>query len=98
MGYCSPLLLVVSLLGLFLHAGGVELTFELPDNGKECFYQEIEKNVTSTLEFQVIFRIPRLTYTIQFISRDYSHLTLVEICFCRRHLFTLFFQHVTYVL
>lgn len=32
----------------------VELTFELPDNAKECFYQDIEKNQTATLEFQVI--------------------------------------------
>ncbi|XP_058788901.1 transmembrane emp24 domain-containing protein 7 [Phymastichus coffea] len=54
MGYCSPLLFVLSVLGLFFHAGGVELTFELPDNAKECFYQPIEKNVTSTLEFQVV--------------------------------------------
>ncbi|XP_067014700.1 transmembrane emp24 domain-containing protein 7 [Anabrus simplex] len=35
-------------------ADGVELTFELPDNAKECFFQEIQKNVTSTLEFQVV--------------------------------------------
>lgn len=34
-------------------ADSVELTFELADNAKECFYQEIEKNVSSTLEFQV---------------------------------------------
>lgn len=33
---------------------GVELTFELPDNARECFYQEIGKNVSATLEFQVI--------------------------------------------
>ncbi|XP_063230739.1 transmembrane emp24 domain-containing protein 7 [Bacillus rossius redtenbacheri] len=33
---------------------GVELTFELPDNAKECFYQEIMENVSSTLEFQVV--------------------------------------------
>lgn len=32
---------------------GVELTFELPDNAHECFYQEIGKNVSATLEFQV---------------------------------------------
>jgi len=32
----------------------VELTFELPDNAKECFYQEIQKNQTATLEFQVV--------------------------------------------
>ncbi|CAH0553515.1 unnamed protein product [Brassicogethes aeneus] len=31
-----------------------ELTFELPDSAKECFYQEIQKNVTATLEFQVV--------------------------------------------
>jgi protein ERP2 len=35
-------------------SGGVELTFELPDNAKECFYQDIKKNVSSTLEFQVV--------------------------------------------
>jgi len=46
-------LLLVSFLGTLLIAGGVELTFELADNAKECFYQEIEKNVSSTLEFQV---------------------------------------------
>lgn len=31
----------------------VELTFELADNAKDCFYQEIAKNQTATLEFQV---------------------------------------------
>ena len=31
----------------------VELTFELPDNAKECFYEEIEKGTASSLEFQV---------------------------------------------
>jgi len=33
--------------------GGVELTFELPDNAKECFHEIIEKDTESTLEFQV---------------------------------------------
>ncbi|TRY69424.1 hypothetical protein TCAL_03270 [Tigriopus californicus] len=32
----------------------VELTFELPDNAKECFYEVIEKGTESTLEFQVV--------------------------------------------
>ena len=32
---------------------GVELTFELPDNAKECFYEVIEEGKTSTVEFQV---------------------------------------------
>lgn len=34
----------------------VELTFELPDNSKECFYELIEKNKTATLEYQVRIR------------------------------------------
>lgn len=32
----------------------VELTFELPDSAVECFYQEIEKNTSAALEYQVI--------------------------------------------
>ncbi|CRK96855.1 CLUMA_CG009954, isoform A [Clunio marinus] len=32
----------------------VELTFELPDNSKECFYQEVLKNRSAILEYQVI--------------------------------------------
>ena len=32
---------------------GVELTFELPDNAKECFYEVIDEGKTSTVEFQV---------------------------------------------
>ncbi|ENN79102.1 transmembrane emp24 domain-containing protein 3 [Dendroctonus ponderosae] len=31
-----------------------ELTFELPDNAKQCFYEEIKANNTGSLEFQVI--------------------------------------------
>lgn len=32
-----------------------ELTFELPDSARECFHQEIMKNTSTTLEFQVNF-------------------------------------------
>lgn len=32
----------------------VELTFDLPDNARECFYEEIKKNQTATLEYQVV--------------------------------------------
>lgn len=41
---------------LYLHKAvlAVELTFELPDNARECFYQEIEKNKSAILEFQVL--------------------------------------------
>ncbi|KAK3928136.1 Transmembrane emp24 domain-containing protein 3 [Frankliniella fusca] len=37
-----------------IYSGAVELTFELPDNARECFYEEIAKNVSATLEFQVV--------------------------------------------
>lgn len=33
--------------------GCVELTFDLPDSSRECFHQDIEKNRSATLEFQV---------------------------------------------
>ncbi|KAF7385873.1 hypothetical protein HZH66_011715 [Vespula vulgaris] len=55
MDYWSTWMLIVSILfHTVLLTGGVELSFELSDNAKECFYQEIEKNVSSTLEFQVV--------------------------------------------
>lgn len=38
----------------FVHS--IELTFELVDSGKECFYEEIKKNETVKLEFQVSAR------------------------------------------
>ncbi|XP_071444308.1 transmembrane emp24 domain-containing protein 7 [Hetaerina americana] len=52
----SSLILAVltGILACCYFADGVELTFELPDNAKECFFQEIDKNVTATLEFQVV--------------------------------------------
>ncbi|XP_022090819.1 transmembrane emp24 domain-containing protein 7-like [Acanthaster planci] len=31
-----------------------ELTFELPDNAKQCFYEEVEKGQKCTLEYQVV--------------------------------------------
>ncbi|KAL1140177.1 hypothetical protein AAG570_000109 [Ranatra chinensis] len=39
---------------LFGSAYSVELTFELLDNAKDCFYEVINKNTTATLEFQVV--------------------------------------------
>jgi len=38
----------------FRESTAVELTFELPDNAKECFYEVIEEGKTSTVEFQVV--------------------------------------------
>lgn len=31
----------------------IELTFELPDNANQCFYEEIKQGIDSTIEFQV---------------------------------------------
>lgn len=31
----------------------VELTFELPDNAKQCFHEDIRQGIDSTVEFQV---------------------------------------------
>jgi len=47
-----PLLLLPLL--SFAVTSGVELTFELPDNAKECFHEVIEKGTEATLEFQVV--------------------------------------------
>jgi len=41
---------------IMLGVSSVELTFELPDNAKECFHENIQKGVSSTFEFQVYFR------------------------------------------
>jgi protein ERP2 len=39
-----------------------ELTFELPDNANQCFYEEIKKGIDCTLEFQVIIDIFKNLY------------------------------------
>ena len=41
------------LCGLFRFGHAVELTFELPDSAKECFYELIDEGTQSTVEFQV---------------------------------------------
>lgn len=45
---------LLAFLGRRILVNCVELTFELPDNARECFYEEIKKNQTATLEFQVV--------------------------------------------
>jgi len=42
---------IISVCLSLVYAG--EYTFELPDNQKECFFENIDKGVESTLEFQV---------------------------------------------
>lgn len=49
------LLAACSLIFVFISVVfGTELTFELPDSEKQCFFEQIEKGVQSTIEFQVI--------------------------------------------
>ena len=46
-------LLLVSLLFLFERISANELTFELPDNAKECFHEQLKVGSKFVLEFQV---------------------------------------------
>lgn len=49
----STLLLLAALSLLASEVAGIELTFELPDRHRQCFYEWIEKDTECTLEFQV---------------------------------------------
>lgn len=52
--------LLVLLPLLVLGPGGAsEITFELPDNAKQCFYEDITQGTKCTLEFQVLRARPR---------------------------------------
>ena len=50
---CQARELVVILSVMTAVALAGELTFELPDNEKQCFHEIIDKGVKCTLEFQV---------------------------------------------
>ncbi|VDO61269.1 hypothetical protein V3C99_012757 [Haemonchus contortus] len=39
---------------LSLRASAIELTFELPDNANQCFYEDIKSGVDVLLEYQVV--------------------------------------------
>lgn len=45
---------VLLLASLTRDCAGGELTFELPDNEKQCFYEDVPSGVKATLEFQVV--------------------------------------------
>lgn len=50
-------MLSLQLISLLLHVLfvlGTELTFELPDKEKQCFYEELEKGVKFEIDYQVI--------------------------------------------
>lgn len=54
-GFCSNLLFANILLCLLwaCTVQAVEFTFDLADGAEDCFYEEIKRNTTSYLEFQV---------------------------------------------
>lgn len=47
------LLLLLLLLLRAERLRGAELTFELPDNAKQCFHEEVEQGVKFSLDYQV---------------------------------------------
>ena len=44
---------LMTFLGTFMFVFAGELTFELPDNERQCFHEVIEKGTKCTIEFQV---------------------------------------------
>lgn len=52
MATVSPVFLTAFICGLVGLGSSVELTFELPDAAKECFFEVIDEGVQSTVEFQ----------------------------------------------
>ena len=59
-------------------AAGVELTFELLDNAKDCFYEDIQLNTSCTLEYQV-----RLKKILNCLPNPNT--TVVYLYFCLGH-------------
>lgn len=59
----SAFTLITLLVAFVAHVLCGELTFELPDNERECFFEHIEKGIQCTLEFQVSLKIRSLALT-----------------------------------
>jgi protein ERP2 len=50
-------ILFMFIIFLLKQIGANELTFELPDNAKECFHENLKLGSKFVLEFQVCYRI-----------------------------------------
>lgn len=46
--------ILCTLLAVVPSALAIELTFELPDNANQCFYEEIKAGVDIVVEYQVV--------------------------------------------
>ncbi|XP_014663161.1 PREDICTED: transmembrane emp24 domain-containing protein 7-like [Priapulus caudatus] len=51
---CSICLLVLGVASILSISLAVELTFELPDDQRQCFHENIDRGVNCTIEFQVV--------------------------------------------
>ena len=71
MSWCGGLVATcfVALL-LFVAVECTELTFELEDNARQCFYEEIKKDVQGSLEFQVGARLLNFCHLSQLFCVD----------------------------
>lgn len=49
----SILCYFTALLLMYHSVSGVELTFDLPDSARDCFHEDIKKNTSVVLEYQV---------------------------------------------
>lgn len=49
----SLLYYYTALLLMYHSVCGVELTFDLPDSARDCFHEDIKKNTSVVLEYQV---------------------------------------------
>lgn len=52
---------------------GTELTFELPDNDKQCFYEELEQDVKFEIDFQVSYSDSFITSTSVYVQDAASY-------------------------
>jgi len=53
LGKCSWVAIISIALCCVRLAHSIELTFELQDKAKDCYYEIIERNTSTTLEYQV---------------------------------------------
>ena len=51
-------------LGLLKAINANELTFELPDNANECFYEKLKLGSKMVLEYQVRFTLDRIGLSV----------------------------------
>lgn len=49
------ILYLLSIVPNHIESASTELTFELPDNAKQCFHEDLVAGTKATLEFQVVF-------------------------------------------